>query len=200
MLTEEERADVWLRARVNGQFAPSTKYPGRYDVNGNFTLQPTDTEIEVPIGIVSGSFFVGVMFDDDQRMCCRLESLHNGQVEVARNFNLARAPIKSLEYGPQVVGGDYSAAKTKVASLEHIAPVIGGCLNVSRTPFSDQAAKYLLWPFAMKSSFTSVSFFKTELAVENIINKHLAEGDMLTCQEELIDAGFAQCARLPPKG
>lgn len=97
--------------------------------------------------------------------------------------------IESFEGGPSIINGDVYISKCNIKSFDHLPKEINGTLNMSVN-----GAKDILKILNIKK-LISVSL-NAPLDVVKILNKHVKTRDMIECQEELIEAGFKEWARL----
>lgn len=139
-------------------------------------------------------------------------------VTVMGDFSCRSTKIKSLKGAPNYVGGYFNCEDTRITSLEGAPEHVGGFFDCRHTKIKSlhnvhKQIKYIGRDFyishTIKSHILGVMFIKGLLGiefisgnveqkyVEDIINKHLAgDHDPHTTQEELIDAGFSEYAKL----
>jgi hypothetical protein len=143
----------------------------------------------------------------------QLTSLTGAPTSVTGNFYCASNELTSLTGAPASVGGDFSCTSNKLTSLTGAPASVGGdfsCSNNQLTSLKD-IHKYIksigktfyLADNPIKSHVLGLLKIKglksVELdnkEVEKILNKYLPEGDILDCQQELIEAGFDAYAQL----
>ncbi len=144
----------------------------------------------------------------------KLTSLKGGPTSVGGYFNCYNNKLTSLKGGPTKVGGDYFCSKNKITSLEGVASSIGGDFYCTRNrltslhnihkqikhigghaEFQQNPIKTHVLGLLLIDGLTEVLLDKRY--VEDIINKHLkGDRDVFACQEELIEAGFEDFAKL----
>jgi hypothetical protein len=173
-------------------------------VGGNFYCNKTKiTSLEGAPQSVGGHF-----------VCAgtKLTSLAGASQSVGGDFNCNNTKITSLVGAPQSVGGDFFCINEKITSLEGAPQRVGGHFVCNYTKITSLAGA----PKSVGRNFVCfgtplvnhlLAFFKTPAiksvkigneAADAILNKYLASADrdMLMCQDELIDAGFGDTARL----
>ncbi len=143
-----------------------------------------------------------------------LTSLKGAASTVGEDFSCTSNKLTSLEGGPTKVGGDYFCSKNKITSLEGVASSIGGDFYCTRNrltslhnihkqikhigghaEFQQNPIKTHVLGLLLIDGLTEVLLDKRY--VEDIINKHLkGDRDVFACQEELIEAGFEDFAKL----
>jgi hypothetical protein len=129
----------------------------------------------------------------------------NGTVDLA-NFERATIPI---QFGR--VEGDFSCVNAELASLNGMPSHIGKsfrCFNVQIKSFSgvDKIIKYVGGAFLCDETthllglllIKGIKKFNIggDSYLDNIFDKYVGTGDILSAQDELIDAGFIDQARL----
>ena len=164
-------------------------YPGYTPgchLDGNFNCQSCTSLLSLEGGpqSVGGDFIC--------YKCTSLTSLEGGPQSVGGWFSCGGCTsLLSLEGGPQSVGGDFSCSGcTSLLSLEGAPQSIGnefyfhGCISLR---------KPILSIFKIKNLQRIIIDNKQ---VEKIVNKHLSSKDILECQEELIENGLKEYAKL----
>jgi hypothetical protein len=175
-------------------------------VDGNFRCFST-AKLK---SLKGGPTYVGGTFDCTNSQ--RLISLEGAPDFVGDCFNCYGCEkLESLKGGPKIVRNHYNCSDCRsLTSLEGIAIDIGqnvkmiDCpkltklshlksinfeLNVRDTPITN-----MLYVFKIKKIKSILSNHKE---IDKIINNHLAgDRDIMDCQEELIDAGFGEYAKL----
>lgn len=149
----------------------------------------------------------------------KIGSLAGSPIEVADEFNCSSTNIRSLKGGPKKVGGDFDFSNTFVSSFEWAPSEIGGSVFCHSTVIESfhnihKHIKYIGGgdispPKSLKSNMLGLLKIKGLTAVRilfyeagrlgqasDIINKYLPLGDIHSCQEELIEAGLSEFARL----
>jgi len=183
---------------------------GAYDVNGDVHFDAgavKEEKFPVQFGHVTGNFICaggelktaegcptqvdGELFINHNH----LTSLFGMPAVVGTHCSIAgNIELRSLEHCSQHIGGKmYMQMLPEITSLQDIhknIKSVGGILDVTDTPLKSHVLGLLLI-----KKLPAVRMDNKK--VEEIINKHLAgERDIHTCQEELIEAGFADFARL----
>ena len=193
----------WLKAmKIKYTINPQ----GLIDVNGDVDITSTYlTVIPVQFGHVGGD----VNCDNN-----KLTSLQGAPQSVSGYFSCYGNKLTSLQGATQSVAGDFFCSNNKLTSLQGAPQSVGGdfyCGNNKLTSLHDihKQIKSIKGTFycdddKIKSHILGLLLIKDlkELdgikEVENIINKHLVAGDhdVHMCQEDLIQAGFPEMARL----
>jgi len=192
----------WLKAmKITYTISPH----GLIDVNGNVDITSKNlTSIPVQFGHVSGYFY-----------CYKnnLTSLQGAPQSVSGDFDCSHNNLTSLQGAPQSVGGNFGCDNNNLTSLQHAPQSVGGdfyCSNNNLTSLHDIHKQIksikgtLLCDDKIKSHILGLLLIKNLKGIDgikkvkNIINKHLFAGDhdVHMCQEDLIQAGFAEMARL----
>jgi hypothetical protein len=196
---------------------------GLIDVIGDVLLPSELTQIPVRFGHVSGSFYcsntgitslegapqrvggdvychntkitslVGAPHSVGGDFYCHnigITSLDGAPQNIGGTFVCNYTKITSLAGAPQSVGKNFYCYGTNITSLDGAPQSIGGTFHCYNTPLVDH-----LLAFFRTSGIKSVSTGNEH--VDTILNKYLnGDRDMLLCQDELIDAGFGDRARL----
>jgi hypothetical protein len=193
-----------LDKKVNATINPS----GLYDVQGDVDLGPiSEKELPIAFGHVAGNFLCsggdlmtlkgcptlvdGDFFVDHNQ----LASLVGGPTAVGLHVTVSgNEQLSSLEGAPQQIGGKlYLQALPNLKSLQNIhksIKQINGVIDLTGTPIQSNVLGLL-----MIKKLPSVKMDNKK--VMEIINKHLAaDRDIHQCQEELLEAGLANFARL----
>ena len=141
-----------------------------------------DRQFEVPIPKKIGGMF-----------SCRnnkLTNLKGGPDMVLQKYTAADNQISSLEGMPSKVGV-FDLRDNKLTSLEGIHKIIksADAIILTKNPIKS----HILGLLKIKS-LQWVKF--DDETVENIMNEGLKSGDILKAQQELIDAGFEEMAKL----
>lgn len=122
---------------------------------------------------------------------------------IDNNLDVMSNPITSLDFAPEQVGGYVDLSGTEIHSLQGIGKKvfkeIEGYLYFQGTFIPT----HLLGLFLVRN-LKGLNLLdkgendKDKRGIENIINHHLVEGgrDILDCQEELIQHGFKEFAKL----
>jgi hypothetical protein len=161
---------------------------GVVDVNGYVDLcHFKEGILPVQFGKVTGKFDVSSSF---------LTSLKGAPEIVGGDFNCGGADITSLDGVPQYIGGYFSCYNTKVISLSGVDKRIK---QINGEFFCVTGATHMLGILLIKG-VTGIEFSYNNLSgrgtIGQIMNKYIGTGDILSAQDELIDAGFIDQARL----
>ena len=116
-------------------------------------------------------------------------------LRVRGDFNCSVNKLKTLDYLPKIIDKSLIMNNNRIKSLHNIhkhVTYIGEYLLV------DPYVTHILGVFFIKG-LDHVGFRNratTFLKKERIVNTHLKRGDLHACQEELIEAGLGECAKL----
>jgi hypothetical protein len=133
--------------------------------------------------------YVGKVFDCDDN---HITSLKGAQVITrVHEFDCANNYITSLEFCPRIIGKTLSAKQNRIENLHDIHKHLQSCVQLVLT---DNPIKSHVLGLLKIEKLTSVELDNSK--VEEIINKYLPLGDIFACQEELIEAGFEEYAKL----
>lgn len=156
--------------------------------------------------IVKGDFIISA---------AGLKTLENTPNEVTGDFFADHLDISSFAGGPKKVGGSYVVGGTSVTSFDGAAAQIENDLHCEdckqltslqgihknikhiggKASFADCPITSHVLGLLLIDGLQSVKL--DEVKVMEVINKHLkGERDTLMCQQELIDGGFADFAKL----
>jgi hypothetical protein len=156
---------------------------GVVDVYGNVELQEFGgNTLPIQFGNVSGDFD-----------CSSIDiiSLKGAPQSVGELFDCSHTKITSLEYAPQSVGRMFFCNNTKITSLHDFykqEPHIGGTFYCSG--YVTHLLGLLLIDNIPKFNIDDGG------PIDAIFDKYAKTGDILSAQDELIDAGFIEQARL----
>lgn len=136
---------------------------------------------------------------------CRLTyitSLEGSPSHVGGDFNCSSTKIKSLEGAPSYIGGNFNCWNTDITSLKNIhkhIKHIGGVLFLPKKVRS-RVLGVVLIKGLRKIDFHTIAqtgVSTKQKQVETIINKHLlGDRDPHACQEEMLEAGLGEYAKL----
>jgi hypothetical protein len=177
---------------------------GVVDVDGDGVRlgQFTGDILPIQFGKVSGDFDCSHT---------NLTSLRGSPQFVGGNFNCASTNITSLIGSPQSVGGWFYCVRTNVISLEGAPQSIGGTFNCCDTNIASfhnahKQIKHIGGKFYSNKGTHLLgllvidgipSFDIDDMGpIDKIFNKYAGTGDIISAQDELIDAGFIEQARL----
>jgi hypothetical protein len=122
----------------------------------------------------------------------QLTSLTGAPASVTGDFHCYNNQLTSLTGAPTSVTGHFDCQGNKLTSLKDIHKYIksiAGDFYLADNPIKS----HVLGLLKIKG-LKSVELDNEE--VEKILNKYLPEGDILDCQQELIEAGFDDYAQL----
>lgn len=133
-------------------------------------------------------------FDKDFSCFSRaLTSLEGSPKHVSGYFTCAENKLTSLEGAPSFIGKDFACSMNNLTSLHNIHKQIkhiGGFASAKRNPITSCVLGLLLID-GLKEVYLDIK------VVEKIINKHLkSDRDVFACQEELIEHGYDEFAKL----
>lgn len=167
----------------------------------------------VTFGTVTGDFIVSSAELTVLRGCPQ----HVGTSEFGGDFMCDYNDITTLEGGPRTVGGSYSCTGCQdLENLSHLAEKVGRTIFAQNLPkvktlqgihkvVKHCGGMFDLTGTKLESHVLGLVLIKglesvklDNTAVSDIINKHLKQPDRNAhdCQEDLIDAGFAEFAKL----
>ena len=133
--------------------------------------------------------------------------------KVSGDFDCSDSHLTSLKGCPHHVGQGFKCYGTKITSLQHAPQYVGGrfvCFETKIKSFSgvDKIIKYVGGDFIGPTNggvthilglllISGVRGIQLDSGpVDGIMNKYVGTGDILSAQDELIDAGFIDQARL----
>ena len=206
MLTPEQRDQI--ESKLNRYFAIDGTYEiddqGLVSVAGSVALRlNTFTRMPVHFDVVSGNF---------QMDRCGLKTLQGFPRRVAGHVSIARTKVSSLWGGPELVGGSFWAYgcllknlvgaprqvlqqfvvyNNDLNSYDHIPQ---GCSNVT-LPYNPTLGvlRLLQYPKVEFVAQFGSGAMRQALLLTDIVNKYTGSnspGDILSCRDELADAGF----------
>jgi hypothetical protein len=157
---------------------------GFVNVTGNVLLSSRNLkQLPVKFGTVGGSFI------------CKhneLTSLQGAPSTVGGSFFCDDNPLTSLEGVPSTISGFFYCSSNKLTSLQGIHKVFKKIdrLYIDNSPINTGGIGLVLI-----EGLTNVT---SRLPAFKIIKKYLGQGKpgLLRCQEELIDAGYEEFAKL----
>lgn len=168
-MTKEE---IWLRAHSITQYF--FRNDGKVDVGGSvYIYEPNDPHREKYADLRRKDTTLGVRFG-----------------EVHGNFDISRTTIASLDGFPEVITGHLWAHYCRIRSFSGIHKMvkhIGGFVSINKD--STHLLGFILIPGIR-------NFDSENMALDIIINKYIGTGDVIMCQDELLDAGFIEQAKL----
>lgn len=166
-------------------------------------------ELNDAYGEFSGTTFKGSVYLTDQP----IQTLIGSPSVVHGNYSCSNTKISSLEGAPRKVIGSFYCSDTRITSLAGAPAYIGKTFFCDDSSLSSlhnvhKQIQYIGNAFVCNTASShclGLMFIKNlqqvllnDKNVAAIINKHLhmLERDVHACQEELIDAGFPQYAKL----
>ncbi len=177
---------------------------GKVDIKGNFMLLMPVTQFPFPFGTVNGSF-----------SCAGrgMITLENGPASISGRYSCANNKLKSLKGAPTIAGGHFLCGQNQLTSLVHAPREVGGefnCRNNRLTSLEGLPEKIgnqilLTWNpnlpllrLVGRTVFLSPGLSEISAQVEkygevnDILDKYRepTRSNILTCQKELIDAGY----------
>jgi hypothetical protein len=128
--------------------------------------------------------------------------------KVTGNFDMGLAYVKTLKGVPTYIGGDFDCSNTGIMSMSGIDKLIrhvsgsfncASFFNQGDPSFRNTGVTHVLGILLIEGvTHIRVDSSRGSLKgpVDKIMNKYLGTGDIISCQDELIDAGFILQARL----
>lgn len=153
--------------------------------------------VEVPVNTTKLDYAGFVIKSNFVCSSSQITSLEGSPVFVGGYFSCSFTEITSLEGAPRYVGEDFTCYRTKIKSLLNVHKQIkhiGGSFQLPNTIKSNVLGVMYI------KGLKSIQFdqrTKKQKQVEIIINKHLSgDRDVHACQEELLEAGLGEYAKL----
>ncbi len=137
---------------------------------------------------------------------------------VKAHFSIKHTAITSLRGAPRKVYGEFECSYNKLTTLEfiptwmenmicyenhfttykHVRNTVQSCVEVSLPQYPVPGTMYwiLVPKIEVISILTMGGQFDAMNNIMDILNRHIHTKDILACQEELIDAGLGQWAKL----
>lgn len=126
--------------------------------------------------------------------CLNLTSLEGAPRTIFGNFNVACNELTSLDGIPSFIHGHCYVFGNKLTSLHNVhkhIKYLNGFFNCKSNPITSEVLGLLLID-GIKGVWIDGN-----LEVEQILNKYIqGDKDVFACQEELIEGGFEEYARL----
>lgn len=160
-------------------------YTGKVNVKNSVSISYSQLrEIPVQFEKVGGSFYCYTNYLTSLKGCPR---------EVGGDFFCNKNSLTSLEHAPEQVGSEFGCHTNKITSLEGIHKIIkkiNGQFDIAFNPIKSGGIGLLL--------IEGITYINSELPAFKIIRKYLGQGKrgLLACQEELIEAGLEEYAKL----
>ena len=124
---------------------------------------------------------------------CGLSSFDGGPEKTyLAGMNVSNNWLSNFEGCPEHIDGDFILRFNYFKSLKNIhkhLKVVNGRIDLKNNQLLSDILGLLKIKRLQKVNLDNKN-------IEDIINKYLPEGDILECQQELIDAGFEEYARL----
>jgi hypothetical protein len=111
--------------------------------------------------------------------------------KVSGYFSCAETTISSLQGVPQSIGGSFGCYKSKILSLHNIHNHVK---HIGKGLLCGNYTTHLLGLLLIDG----IIIFNIDSGgpIDKIFNKYVGTGDIISAQDELIDAGFIEQARL----
>jgi hypothetical protein len=186
-LPQHTETEKWLRSHAIAKW--HINEDGIVDVAGNVQLNDFQgLVLPIQFGIVSGYFDIYNI---------PLTSLKGCPLHVGGYFDCGNTEITSLQYAPSVINGNLLCSNTKIKSFsgtDKIVKQIDGYIECYND-IEGYRPTHILGLLLIKGVRR---FFidGTNGPISTIMNKYVGTGDILSAQDELIDAGFTDQARL----
>jgi hypothetical protein len=182
MLQTHEEIKKWLDGYGIRNY--TIRPGGVIDVDGHVDLlKLREKMLPVQFGTVSGNFFCSN---------ADITSLKGVPQRIYGYFSCYGTNITSLEYAPQHVGGDFHCNQARylrsLSGTDKIIKHVGGRFCC------DDRATHLL-SLLLIEGIKKIDVDNNDI-VGAIMSKYCGTGDILSAQDELIDAGFIDQARL----
>ncbi len=220
--TDRDKIEQWLQTQDIVRYVINDDFT--VDVNGGVDLSYKSFEqLPVKFNKVSGNFtvsdgllttlagcpqFVGRNFNCSHS---KITSLEGGPQVVDGIYNCNSTPLETLKGSP-TSAHEFFCGGTKLTSLE-FAPKQLGVLSVSKTEIKSYRNVHkhvrcnrvvlqqnppipgtICW--ILVPGIREIDLIGANFTVTDIYNKHIRTKDILACQEDLIDAGFPEWAKL----
>ena len=179
-----------------------TIFPVKFGkVSGGFYCSGTNiTSLDGAPTSVGGNFYCSYT---------NITSLDGAPTSVGGNFDCNDTRITSLDGAPNSVGGDFNCSYTYITSLDGAPTSVGGDFNCSHTNITSLIGAPKAVGGGFYCSGTKIRSVLRFLQIrgvnhiaydsgpiDEILNKYVGTGDVISCQDELIDAGFKEQAKL----
>ena len=156
------------------------------DVDGDVDLSRMNFyNIPVQFGTVTGGFFV--------IWCTNLKTLKGSPHTVGGMYQCSNTPITSLEGAPKYVGSIFACdGKPNMKSLSGVDKVI---IEIQDQFWGRPDSTHILGLLRIKE-LKYIDLDGRDGPINNIMNKYVGTGNLIDAQDELIDAGFTEQAKL----
>jgi hypothetical protein len=190
MITDHKEIKYWLDkyAIQNYTIRPDSVV----DVNGDVNLYNIHSIMDIPIqfGDIGGLFSV---------QCTSITSLKGVPSVVNEMFSCSGTNITTLEHAPAIVRGHFYCNDTHIKSMSGVDKMI----KQIEGEFECRPRADDLWGTLTPTHLLGLllidgirMFYFDNKEVSKIMSKYCGTGDILSAQDELIDAGFIDQARL----
>lgn len=157
---------------------------GTVDVNGNVNFSNHNIpSIPVQFGHVTGSF---------ECSNTPITSLAGCPHTVGDKFYCYSTEIISLAGSPHTVGARFDCSSTRIKSLSGVHKIVK---HIGETIYIPTPATHLLGLLLIEG-LQKIVVGVDRVLLSNILTKHLKDRDVLLAQDELLDAGFVEQAKL----
>jgi hypothetical protein len=202
MLTNHFKIKQWLDEQDIKNY--TIRPDGVVDVDGSVGLGNfTGTTLPIQFGEVTQQFFA------NQKTLTSLKGMPH---KVGLSFCCYSPKLTSLEGAPQFVGAAFDCSDTSITSLKGAPPIVNGglyCYNTKIKSLSgtDKIIKHIGEEIVFGNHVThilglllieGIQGFDVhgDNVITKIMNRYVGTRDILSAQDELIDAGFIDQARL----
>ena len=181
MTLTHQKIEPWLKSMKITNY--TIRPDGIIDVDGNVDLYNFKvTTLPVQFGNVTGDFYC---------YHTKITSLAGCPSNVGGGFYCHNTQITSLQGAPSTVGGHFSCNNTKITSLTGIHKQIK---HIGRNFYCDRTVTHILGVLLIKG-ITNIGIDDGG-PIDRIMNKYIGTGNVIMAQDELIDAGFIEQAKL----
>lgn len=174
------------------------------EINGNF-----DCSVNKLATLNGCPNRIGSIFDCSHN---QLISLINGPQEITTSYVCKSNKLTNLIGAPEIIPGYFNCSFNQITSLEGCPKLIGGIgefgfnsitnlhdihkhiIACEQIFFDENPIQSHVLGFLKIKNLKKISI--NNIAVEEIINKYLPLGDIIDCQDELIEAGYVEYAQL----
>ena len=182
------------------------KYMPEYEIHSDMTVDVYG-DLYVPASYKQLPFKINALYGNLRaEMQSNLSTLVNMPNIVTGDFLVHQCKLTSLQGMPHSIGGYLAIEHNKIPSLHNIHKYIKSFGDHLTRDFSISCdfLPNLLGVFFIKGFNGFFIFqdneahkdYKREYTAYKIINKNLKDGNIHQCQEELIDAGFVEQAKI----
>jgi hypothetical protein len=112
---------------------------------------------------------------------------------VTGSFSYYRTSVSSIKSAPSIIGGSFHCNNSNITSLSGVDKIVK---QIRGRFIGDENQTHLLG-LLLIPGITTFRINDTSIGlIDKIMNKYLGTGDILSAQDELIDAGLIDQARL----